>query len=135
MILLLGLLVSGSMGGAKLIGIRIEFVIASIVVPFIFLGFSYFGVRRQAKKLEGISRQTTLTFYEGGIRSESLFSTTDVQWEVFHKIEENKNSFVVFPQEKIFYPVPKRFILDSKDLENLRTMLRDNLGDRAKVSH
>ena len=132
LLLILGVAVSGKMDGPKLVGIRLEFVLVSLIMPFIFLGNSFWSIRKQARKLEEISYPTTLTFDADGIRSVSDSSHTFVEWSRYDKVVETSDDFVIFPQENLFYSVPKRFLEEASTV-SLRTLLRENLGDRAKV--
>jgi hypothetical protein len=114
-------------------GLRLEFIIALLCVPFIAFGTLFFGVWRQARKIEEISVPSSITFNSNGISSVSESSETDVQWKRFNKVVETEQDFIVFPQENVFYPVPKRFFEDASQIVSLRTLIMEHLGERSKL--
>ena len=129
----IGLYVSSITNDARFVGFRLEFFVAIVCVPLIAFGILFFGVWRQARKIEEISEPTSVTFSSNGISSVSETSKTDVQWKRFSRIVETSQDFIVFPQENVFYPVPKRFFEDISQIVSLRSLLTEHLGERAKL--
>jgi hypothetical protein len=111
----------------------LPFFLAAIVLPTFLGTLSVFGIRKHARKLADSSQPTTLTFDSNGIRSVSESSETTIRWSRYDKIVETADDFVIFPQENVFYAVPKRFFDDPAKIDHLRSLLREALGDRLKV--
>ena len=100
----------------------------------VLLGISmYFGIWRQAKKIERIVEPVTITFSETGIESNAESSSTKRTWEGFNGVYETKEDFVFFPQENIFYTIPRRLFKGEGQIEELKSMLRVKLGKKAKL--
>lgn len=104
-----------------------------VIMPFFIGGFIYFGIWKQAKKIEDISEDTSVTFDEKGVKSVSESSSSQVIWNRFQKIVETSHDFVFFPQENVFYAIPKRFFESDAQVKNLRLLLVENLGTRAQL--
>ena len=132
-LLVIGLYVSSITNNPQFAGLRLEFMVVIVCIPLIAYLTLLFGVWRQARKIEKISEPTALTFSSTGISSVSATSETDVQWKRFNKIVETSQDFIVFPQENIFYPVPKRFFEDISQIVSLRSLLTEHMGERAKL--
>ena len=129
----IGLYVSRVTNSSDYGGLRLEFVVAILSIPLIAFGALFLGVWRQAKKIAEISVPALITFSSSGISSVSESSETDVQWKRFNKIVETEQDFIVFPQENVFYPVPKHFFEDSLQIDSLKTLIREHMGERSRL--
>ena len=98
------------------------------------LGVSiYFGIWRQAGKIERIAEHVRMTFSEDGIQSVAESSSSQRIWEGFAKVYETKADFIFFPQENVFYTIPRRFFTNDAQIKELKSLLRAKLGNKAKL--
>ena len=131
LLLVLGIFIFQNSGGPQILGIRLELVLAAVISPIVFVGISYLGVKRQADKLVKIAQPTLFMADSDGIRTKSTSSDTDVKWDRFYKVVETRHEFIVFPQDNVFYSIPKRFFDEKSGIDKLRALLREQLGDQA----
>jgi YcxB-like protein len=105
------------------------------VLP-ILLGFSiYFGIFRQAKKIEKIAEKVIFAFDEDGLETKSESISSQIKWDRFVKICETKKDFIFFPQENIFYTVPKISFKNDEQINNFKDLIREKLGEKAKLKN
>ena len=102
------------------------------LVP-IFLAIILISIWTQSRKLAAISEVATFIFDDEGLKSNAKSTTTKSNWERFAKICETKTDFIFFPQENIFYPIPKRFFQNNKQIRNFKNLIREKLGKKAKL--
>jgi len=104
------------------------------VLPIGIAGQSYFMIRRGAKKLANLAQGSQYRFDEDGVET-GLTASGRMNWERYVKIVETSNDFVFFPQENIFYPVPKRFFESEGQIVELRSLIAERLGSKAKLKN
>lgn len=112
---------------------RLPIYLAIAIIPiFVTFGF-YRGILRRAKKLEKISDETRSAFTNEGLEFVTALSSSSVKWERFNKIVEIGDYFVFFPQDDVFFIVPKRGFENTKSINDLKSIFKDKLGDKAKL--
>ncbi len=104
-----------------------------MLLPLTMAVNAYFGIWRRAKKIEQISESIKLVFSESGVKSESESTSNYRSWNKFDKVYETKEDFIFFPQDIVFYTVPRRFFSNPSQIEELKDLLKTNLGQRAKL--
>jgi hypothetical protein len=112
-----------------------------ILIVFVFFGllpiliiFSfYYSIWKQAKKIEQISETSVFIFNENGLETKSASTSSQMVWERFAKIYETKTDFIFFPQESVFYTIPKRYFKDQDEIGNLRELVREKINTKAKL--
>lgn len=103
------------------------------ILPLLVLVVFYWGISRQAEKIEKVFEKVTVRFSEFGIWSKGETSFSEVGWSEFDKVYETSQDFIFFPRPKIFYTIPKRFFNPQSDVLEFRELLRETLTDRAKL--
>jgi YcxB-like protein len=68
-----------------------------------------------------------------GIRIECETTSTAVQWSGVHGVVETPEFFLFYVTPACAVQLPKRAIVRTADLVNLRGLLREKLGDRAQL--
>lgn len=108
-----------------------------ILIPFAlfsFLLFSIFrNINKQAEIVELNSEEIKYTYRDNGFEVNSNSSRLETSWNKIHKIIENKTDFLFFPQENIFFPIPKICSENENQIEKLRNLIGSNLGANAKL--
>ncbi len=97
------------------------------------LVLSLLSIWKQAKKLAIITEDATLSFNENGLKTKSDSTSFETTWERFAKICETKTDFVFFPQENIFYPIPKRFFKNKSQIDDFKKLVSQKLGVKARL--
>jgi len=93
----------------------------------------YWAIRNQANKATKAAERAQVTFDSEGYHAFSESVSSSRNWSKFEKVVETNSDFVFFPQENIFYPIPKRFFDSEDQISKLRVLLRAYLGDKAKL--
>lgn len=105
-----------------------------VLLP-IFLAIILYSICKQSKKLASISEAVNFVFDANGLESKAESTTTKSSWERFAKICETKTDFIFFPQENIFYPIPKRFFKSENQIDDLKKLVKEKLGKKAKLQN
>ena len=110
--------------------------IVSLLIFLLVIGLTtYLGINRQARKLEKICEFTTVTFDQEGLKSVSANTTREVRWERYQKVVETSQDFIFFPQDNIFFGIPKRYFDNADDIAALRHLIQKQMGERAKMKN
>ena len=103
------------------------------VLPLLVLVVFYWGISRQAEKIEKVFEPVKVIFSEKGMESAGESSSAEMSWNDLYKIYETKQDLIFFPERTIFYTIPKRFFKEQDQISALRNLLKNKLGDRAKL--
>ena len=86
-----------------------------------------------AKKLKEIMKPAKTVFSDKGVESETPIASSSRDWENYLKIYETKMYFIFFTQENFFATIPKRFFKSQSEIVTLRELIKDKLGENAKL--
>ena len=114
---------------------RTPLYFAVVITPIFLAGVAYVGLLRQASKLEAISEDTELTASGSEMRLITGSTDSRTKWDRFHKVVEINGYFVFFPQDNVFFVVPKEGFADTNTLEKFRSILKSGFADRARLKH
>lgn len=103
------------------------------ILPILMAVSIYFGVWKQAEKVSKVIEKATYTFSEQCIVAVTDSSFSQVNWNRLSKIRETEKDFVFYPQENVFFVIPKRFFQNEKQISNFRKLVNEKLGDKAKL--
>jgi hypothetical protein len=106
-----------------------------LILPLLVLASFYWGIWRQAEKIEKVFEPVKVVFSADGMESAGELSSAGMDWDQFYKIYETKNDFIFFPEKKIFYTIPKRFFDGQNSVVRFRELLREKLDRRAKLQN
>ncbi len=104
-----------------------------LVLPLLVLAVFYWGISRQAERIEKIFEPAKVVFNEEGMESAGESSSAQMSWDEFYKIYETKQDFIFFPEKKIFYTIPKRFFANGNAIAEFRSLLREKLNGRVRL--
>jgi hypothetical protein len=71
-------------------------------------GSPYLSARSQFRGSPNAKTPLTLDATESGLRFQSIHSTSEMQWSALIAWAEGKSIFALFPNPRLFIPVPKR---------------------------
>jgi YcxB-like protein len=104
-----------------------------LIFPLIVLGTFYWGIWRQAAKIEKIFEPAHVVFSERGVESTGETSSSQMDWNRFHKVYETAADFIFFPQHNVFYTIPKRVFRDETEISDFKVLLKEQLAAKAKL--
>jgi hypothetical protein len=112
-------------------------LILGLIVLFdlflIALLFLLYSIWKQSKQLSKVSEETRFNFSESGMESKCKLCSSKMTWERITKVCETKIDFVVFPQENMFYPIPKRLFESKTQIGEFKKLVKQKLGDKAEL--
>jgi len=113
---------------------RVLLYIPLVAAPILSVGYFLFVIRRRSRKLaEGAIEETDITFSDKGIESRSSQFSANVSWQQYKKIIEISDDFVFFPQDNLFFGIPKRCFESDDQIIEFRALLTANLGNKARL--
>ncbi len=104
-----------------------------LVLPVLVLASFYWGIWRQAERIEKIFEPAKVVFTEDGMSSAGEFSSAEMDWDDFYRIYETNQDFIFFPGKKIFYTIPKRFFQNANEISEFKKLLREKINVRARL--
>lgn len=108
-------------------------VIAVFVFLLIILASLIYSIWKQTDQLKNLFEETKFIFSENGIESICKLCSSDRSWESFVKICETELDFIIFQQETMFYPIPKRFFESQMQINEFKELLSQKLGEKAEL--
>lgn len=103
-----------------------------LVLPILVLASFYWGIWRQAERIEKIFEPARVVFTENGMRSAGESSSAEMDWDDFYRVYETNQDFIFFPEKKIFYTIPKRFFQNANEIIEFKKLLQKKLGSKAR---
>jgi len=89
----------------------------------------WFSARRQFKGSPSAQSPVTLEASDNGLAYHSPHAESKVSWSAYVAWGENNSTFVILPQPRIYFPIPKRAFLPEQ-LDEFRDILRRNVGKK-----
>jgi hypothetical protein len=105
----------------------------AVVFFVLYVFFIFLSIKRRSKELAQIGEKTVIIFDEKGVESISESTVVGTTWDRFAKICETPTDFIFYPQKNIFYPIPKHYFQDNLQIEGFRNLVREKLGEKAKL--
>jgi hypothetical protein len=87
-------------------------------------------VQRQAPRI-GTRQRIEVT--DDGLRVRARLVAADAQWKMLTRVVETKDLVLFFAGRGSAWYLPKRALRGQHDLETLRYLLHQNMGDRARL--
>lgn len=112
-----------------------------VFLPFIFIAFFggvfplliWWQTKRAFSNPKDFQKNVRYTFLASGFDAQDGKSSSSLSWDSVYKAIETKRSFNIFIYKSLFYVVPKRCIQQQEDVAKLRKILKQGLGNKAKV--
>lgn len=96
------------------------------------LGGPWFSARLQFRRTPSAQAPMTFEISDAGIHAQSQHFDSRLSWSTYIGWAEGKSIFVLFPQPRIYVPIPKRAFTDEQLIE-FRDILRRNIVSRQGV--
>jgi hypothetical protein len=91
--------------------------------------------RLQFRRMPSAQSPTTVVVSESGLHVRSLHGDSQVAWSAYIGWGEEKSVFVLFPQPRIYLPIPKRAFTEQQQAEFRETLLRNVLPFKSKAGN
>ena len=91
------------------------------------------SIEKQISTSPILQEVNEIEFNETGLAGSTFLGSTSTKWAAFIEAAETETDFYFFTSTKFSYFVPKAAFSDVSDIERLRTLVKDKLGDRAKL--
>jgi hypothetical protein len=105
-----------------------------IVFPLLYPVSLWFQTKRSFANLREFQKNVQYRFSAEGYEIIDEKSSARVGWDVILRAVESKHSFNLFFHKSVFHALPKRCITDPEDFARLRGILKEGLGNKAKLA-
>lgn len=108
-------------------------VILGLWYALLRLGLPYLSARSFGRDNHCARHPMRRIVSAGGLRTECETTSTDIQWSGIHGVVETPEFFLFYVTPVCAIQLPKRAIATPVELDRLRGLLRERLGERAKL--
>lgn len=85
--------------------------------------------KRMARKMPAALIEQEVNFSDEGVSTQSALGNSNAGWTAYTKARESSDYFLLYASKYLFFPFPKRFFTDSRDIERLRELIRAHISD------
>lgn len=113
----------------------LPFVVIGGVMLLRLKGGDFFMKRQFEKQIRSsptLQEAKTMIFTENGVNGYQSLATGEASWDAFVSAEESEKDFYLFTSNKAASFIPKRGFQSKDDENELRELIREKLGDKAK---
>ena len=111
----------------------ISVIVFFALLPILLIGGIFLDIWKQSKNIEKTLEPAKFMFFDEGLKTSSKSASVEVTWDTFQKIQEIKKDFLFYPQKNIFYTIPKRSFQSDFQMKEFRNLVREKLGEKAKL--
>jgi len=132
---LIGLLLLSRVGLSKMFESPLitTVLIVLIIFPLLYPLIIWLQTKRGFGNLQNFQTHIRYAFSADGYKVSDLKSSSDIDWATILSAGESKHSFHLFFHRSLFHTIPKRCFVGPTDIALLRSLLKESLGNRAKV--
>lgn len=103
------------------------------ILPIVIAASIALKIRKQTNIIAKTLEPTVFVFSNDGLATTAKSSSVNVLWNTIQRVRELKEDFLFYPQENIFYVVPKRFFQSELQIQRFRELVLEQLGSKAKL--
>ena len=107
------------------------FLIPWAILLFLVAG-TYLGSKKSLASNRSLQETIHYTFSLAGIQSDAQSSSGHQSWQNVREAFETKSNFLLFLADRLMYVIPKRCFLAPAQAVAFKSLLRDQLGEKAK---
>jgi hypothetical protein len=104
-----------------------------IVFPILYAVIIWFQTKRGFGNLQKFQTHILYAFSADGYKVSDAKSSSDIDWATILRAAESKHSFHLFFHRSLFHTIPKRCFDQPEKIAQLRSLLKQSLGDKASV--
>jgi hypothetical protein len=102
-------------------------------VHFMNVVMIFFMSRRVFMQNRFMREEIRYAFGDEGVQVSTDTRTSRHQWSMYGKVVETRRHFLFFYPDAMAHLIPKRCFKGTEELDRLREVLRDGLGDKARL--
>ena len=104
-----------------------------IVFPILYPVILWFQTKRGFGNLQNFQTRILYAFSADGYKVSDAKSSADIDWATILRAAESKHSFHLFFHRSLFHTIPKRCFDEPGKIAQLRSLLKQSLGNKASV--
>ena len=104
-----------------------------IVFPILYPVIIWFQTKRGFGNLQNFQTRLLYAFSADGYKVSDAKSSSDIDWATILRAAESKHSFHLFFHRSLFHTIPKRCFDEPEKIAQLRSLLKQSLGNKATV--
>ena len=108
-------------------------IIVLLVLPVLGLALVYWSAVSQFERATPKAATMSYRFSPAALEISSEVRSGWLPWEAISEALETKKSFLLFLSPDEHYVLPKRCFPNSEDIDSLRTLLREQVGTKARL--
>lgn len=109
----------------------IGFAAPAVWLVYIWAG-PWLSARTQFRRMPSAQDPMTVAISDSGLGVQSRHGNSQVAWSAYIGWSEEKSVFVLFPQPRIYLPIPKRAFSEQQQSEFRETLRRNILPFKSK---
>jgi len=94
----------------------------------VYLWIIPYQAKKQYRELKSIQSEIQIKIDNNGFKIESTTGKSELDWGHFKKWAYNKNIIIMYITSRMFYILPRRAIDNEEQLNNILTILNNNIG-------
>jgi len=102
------------------------------LLAFLLIG-TYISTKRSLSSHKGLQKRIRYRFSPRGIETDSVSLSGYNSWENIREAFETKHNFLLFISRNQMYAIPKGCFANADEIANLRTLLSQSLGKKARI--
>jgi hypothetical protein len=99
---------------------------------FVLFAGQYFNAKKQMASNKALSETIHYVFSQEGINATAASSSGSTAWHNVFEAHETGRNFLIFISKNMMYTIPKRCFHSTGQIEPFKTLLRAQLGAKAK---
>lgn len=104
-----------------------------VVFPILYPVILWFQTKRGFGNLQGFQTRIVYAFSAEGFKVSDAKSSADIDWATILRAAESKHSFHLFFHRSLFHTIPKRCFDEPEKIPQLRSLLKQWLGKKARA--
>jgi hypothetical protein len=112
---------------------RATVLVFLLVFPVLYPFIIWWQTKRGFGNLQSFQTRLLYAFSTHGYKVSDDKSSSDIDWATILRAAESKHSFHLFFHRSLFQTIPKRCFGEPEDIVQLRRLLKQSLGTKAKV--
>ncbi len=118
-------------------GEEMDLILWVIWGAFLYAGIWFFAInpvrwKKQYKQQKLLHEPFEFVFLDNRIQSKSKIGEGLLDWDVFLKWQEGKNTFLLYQSDILMHIIPERFIKTTEQIDEFRNILTIKVGKPCK---
>ncbi len=102
---------------------RVFAVVLLVGAPLLVMLLFLLDLFLTARATANMARSSDFVFTEAGVESVGEFGRSFLSWKGYLKVRESKKDFMLFSDQSIFTPIPKRYFRNDDEIATFRELV------------